>query len=146
MSCPLSSGIHWPINFTKKLRFLDIFNKKSDKFFWDPSLHFSFAFFCCWKYPETKFFLVKLIGQWIPDGEGRRIARNIHKIIFSFSKVGTRDTWHVTNYTWHMTGWGMWTFCQNFSSLTVTVWQWRCFEEVGQICPPPPPPRSLMYF
>ena len=29
-------------------------------------------------------FLVKLIGQWIPDGDGREIARDIKKIIFIF--------------------------------------------------------------
>ena len=43
---PLRSGIHWPINFTKKIMFLYIFNKqKSEKKFRDPSLLFCFAFF-----------------------------------------------------------------------------------------------------
>ena len=44
-----------------------------------------------------------------------------------------------TNNTCHVTGWGMWIFCRNFSSLALTVWRWRGFEEVGQICPPPSP-------
>ena len=35
------------------------------------------AFFFCWKYPETSIYLVKMIGRWIPDGEGRGIARDI---------------------------------------------------------------------
>ena len=41
-------------------------------------------FCCCWKYTETLFFLVKLIGQWTPDGDGRGIARDIKKNIFIF--------------------------------------------------------------
>ena len=28
--------------------------------------------------------MVKLIGQWIPDGDGRGIARDIKKIVFTF--------------------------------------------------------------
>ena len=43
---------------------------------------FSFSF----KYPETSIFLVELISQWIPDGEGQGIARDIKKI-FSFVKL-----------------------------------------------------------
>ena len=31
--------------------------------------------------------------------------------------------WHVTCNMWHMTGWGRWTFSNNFSSL---VWEWSC--------------------
>ena len=34
-------------------------------------------------FQKPKFVLLKLIGQWIPDGEGLRIARDIKKI-FSF--------------------------------------------------------------
>ena len=46
------------------------------------------SFFCCWKYQETKISLVNLIRQWIPVGEGRRIARDIlKKYIFSLSKL-----------------------------------------------------------
>ena len=37
-----------------------------------------------WKYPETFIFLVKLIGQWIPDGKGRGIARDVWKKYFPF--------------------------------------------------------------
>ena len=43
---PSRSGIHWPINFTKKINVSVYFQtKKSDKFFGDPSLLFSFALF-----------------------------------------------------------------------------------------------------
>ena len=42
---PLRSGIHWPINFTQKINVSVYFQKKSDKFFWDPSFLFSFALF-----------------------------------------------------------------------------------------------------
>ena len=45
---------------------------------------------------EHNFFFVKLIGQWIPNGDGRGIARDIKKIYFYFqnltknvNKVGT---------------------------------------------------------
>ena len=41
----------------------------------------------------------------------------------------TGDMWHVTCDTWHMTGMGRWTFSQNFSSLTFTVWEWRFVED-----------------
>ena len=41
-------------------------------------------FFVCWKYTETSIFWVKLIGQWIPDGDGRGLARDIKKNIFIF--------------------------------------------------------------
>ena len=42
-------------------------------------------FLSFWKYPETSIFLVKIIGRWIPDGEGRGSTRNIFKNIFFFS-------------------------------------------------------------
>ena len=42
------------------------------------------SLFCCWKYTETSIFLVKLIVQWIPDCDGRGIARVIKKIILIF--------------------------------------------------------------
>ena len=41
-----------------------------------------FLFF--WKYPETSIYFVKMIGQWIPDGEGQGNARNIFKNIYFF--------------------------------------------------------------
>ena len=53
------------------------------------------------------------------------------------------DTWHVTRDRWlvtcdkrhmkhdisHVKNWGRWNFCQSFSSLALTVWPWRCFED-----------------
>ena len=45
------------------------------------------SLFCCWKYPETLIILVKLIGQWNPDGKGRGIARNIWKKIILMFKI-----------------------------------------------------------
>ena len=41
----------------------------------------------------------------------------------------THDMWHMTCDTWHVTGMGRWTFSQNFSSLTFTVWEWRFVED-----------------
>ena len=53
-------------------------------------------FFFCWKYTELSIYLEKLIGQWIPDRNGRGIARDIKKNNFQFqnatingNKVGT---------------------------------------------------------
>ena len=90
---PLWSGIHWPIIFfQKKLRFC-IFSTTTKKYKTEEkkrvpgpfsSLQFC-IFFCCWKYTELLIFLKKMIGQWIPDCDGRGIVRNIKKI-FSFSK------------------------------------------------------------
>ena len=44
----------------------------------------------------------------------------------------THDTWHVTCDTWHILGGGRWTFSNNFCSLGLLVWAWRCFEEISQ--------------
>ena len=47
----------------------------------------------CWKYTETLTFLVKFIGQWISNGDGRGIARDIKKNIFiikSWQKIVTK--------------------------------------------------------
>ena len=41
------------------------------------------------------------------------------------------DTWHMTGDTWHMTGWGRLTFFKNFSSLALTVWEWRCTKDIS---------------
>ena len=35
----------------------------------------------------------------------------------------TFDTWHVTHSVW-------WTWSQNFSSLTLPVWDWQCLEYI----------------
>ena len=47
----------------------------------------------------------------------------------------THDMWHVTSDIWHATHdlWqvglgGRWSFSHNFSSLALTVFEWRCFE------------------
>ena len=43
----------------------------------------------------------------------------------------TCDTWHLTPDMCHnhMTHRGWWTLCQNSSSIALTVWVWRCFED-----------------
>ena len=43
-----------------------------------PYLNMNFCC-CCWQYIETLYFLIKLIGQWISNGDGRRIASDIQK-------------------------------------------------------------------
>ena len=45
----------------------------------------------------------------------------------------THDMWHVTHDIWnmHMTGGKRWTFFQNFSFLALTVWEWRCSEDIS---------------
>ena len=44
----------------------------------------------------------------------------------------TRDTWHVTcdTWPWQVTGGSRWTFSQKFSSLALTVWEWRWRDTV----------------
>ena len=84
-------GIHWPINFSKKVDNFVYFQQqqKSPKLkrkegSRDPSLLLSFAFFF-WKYTESSIIWGKKIGQWIPDRNGRGIAGDIKKkIIFIF--------------------------------------------------------------
>ena len=44
----------------------------------------------------------------------------------------THDMWHVTCDTWHVTHGGGWTFSQNVSSLTVTVWVGKWFEDLEE--------------
>ena len=48
------------------------------------SLLFSVAFFFFLSTEASIFFWEKLIGQWIPDRDGRWITRDIQKIIFIF--------------------------------------------------------------
>ena len=43
----------------------------------------------------------------------------------------TCDTGHMTRDMWHRTGGGRWTFSQTFSSLALTVWEWRCSEDIS---------------
>ena len=45
---------------------------------------------------------------------------------------GERKMWHETCDRWHMTHdrWGRWTLSQNFSSLSLMVWEWRCLEDI----------------
>ena len=42
----------------------------------------------------------------------------------------TRDMWHKTCDTRHVTGGGKRTFSKNFSSWALKVWEWRCFEDI----------------
>ena len=51
-----------------------------------PYINLSF-FFCFWKYTETSIFLEKIIGQWIPERDGRGIARDIKKKYFYFKNL-----------------------------------------------------------
>ena len=41
----------------------------------------------------------------------------------------TPDTWYLTCDTWHVTHGGRWTFSQNFSSLSLMVWDTQCLED-----------------
>ena len=84
------SGIHWPIIFSNKIDDSVYFQKKKKKMkrrerVPGPFSSLQFCIFCCcWKYTESSICLEKLIGQLIPDRDGRGIARDINKkkIIF----------------------------------------------------------------
>ena len=91
--------------FKKKWRFCKFSNKKNKLCKTEEkrrvpgpfsSLRFCIIFCCCWKYTKLSIFLEKLIGQWIPDRNGRGIRRDIKKKYFHFqnatkngNKVGT---------------------------------------------------------
>ena len=51
-----------------------------------PYINLSFFFFF-WKYIEALIFLEKVIGQRIPDRDGRGIARDIKKNDFHFQNL-----------------------------------------------------------
>ena len=40
----------------------------------------------------------------------------------------TPDMWHMTYDMCHVTHRGWWTLCQNFRSLALMVWVWRCLQ------------------
>ena len=64
----------------------------------------------------------------------KRKTKNIYKKFWQLKRDMwhvTHDTWYVTCYTWHMTGGGRWTLSQNFSPLALTVWEWRCIEDIS---------------
>ena len=42
----------------------------------------------------------------------------------------TCDMWRVTSERLHVTSVGRWTFSPNFSSLALTVWEWRCVKDI----------------
>ena len=67
-------------NLTKKCNKVWTISKAETTLLFSSVLHF----FCFWKYTESSIFLEKLIGQWIPDRDGRGIARDIKKIVFIF--------------------------------------------------------------
>ena len=46
------------------------------------------------------------------------------------SKKMSGDMWHMTCDMWDVTGGGWWTFSQNVRSLALTIWEWRCFEDI----------------
>ena len=79
---PLPSEIHWPINFAKKNDASVCFKQQQKSALlkcWEGSRKNLSLFFFFWKYTETSTFLAKLIGQWIPHGDGRGIARDMKK-------------------------------------------------------------------
>ena len=92
---------NWPMNSGKKNSIFKTWQKMVTKFgqFKKPKWPFSSLQFCtffCENIQNPHFFLEKLLGQWIPDRDGRGIARDIKKKYFHFwnatknsNKVGT---------------------------------------------------------
>ena len=91
---------------------------------------------------------------WHPWGKFclTRFTKKTHKIKISQNNLQTRRRSPVDNRPshnlfhcivqpkqiknlnscmWHMTGEGRWTFSQNFSSLALTVWEWRCSKNIS---------------
>ena len=62
--------------------FLNIYGQESPG--WLSLYKLVIIFFFFWEYTETPIFWEKLIGQLIPDRDGRGIARNIKKNYFHF--------------------------------------------------------------
>ena len=83
---PSRSGIHWPINFSKKKIDNSVYFQQQKKCKTEEKRRVPeklVTFFVVENIQNRDFFLVKLIGQWIPDHDGRGIARDIKKkIIF----------------------------------------------------------------
>ena len=78
----------------------------------------------CWPMTGTGV----IVDMWLPP------IQKCAKVI----KPMTCDTWHVirgtrqvTRDTWHVTCCGGWTFFQNFSSLALMAWEWRCTEDIS---------------
>ena len=84
--CPSPIGINWQINFTKKKLSFRIFSKKKKKWqiFMRPSSWYQFCIYFFLKISRQFNCLSKLICQWILDGTGRGIARDILKKYFHF--------------------------------------------------------------
>ena len=55
--------------------------------------------FFFWKYTEMAIFLEKLIGKWIPDRDGRGIARDIKRNYFHFQNLtkNGNKVWTTSN-------------------------------------------------
>ena len=97
------------------------------------------TFCCCWKYTKTSIFLVKLTGQWIPNCDGRGIARDIKKnFIFK--------TWQktVTNLG-QFTKLGPFSTFQLFKLSKLCYHFWSCFinENIFFYIPSYPPPIAV---
>ena len=74
-----------PPHFTRMQReVVSIYGQESPGWIY---LKKNLSLFLFWKYPDTSIFLVSLIGQWIPDGKGRGIARAIKNKYFIFETL-----------------------------------------------------------
>ena len=90
---PIAARNSWTNHFTKKKWRFCILSTDKKVQNWNvekgtgKTCHFfSFLFLIyIYKYTKTSNYLMKFIGQWIPDGDGQEIAKDMKKI-FSFSK------------------------------------------------------------
>ena len=71
----------------KNISIFKTWQKMVTKFGQFKSFSSVLQFFCCWIIQNRQFFLEKLIGQWIPDRDGRGIARHIKKNHFHFQNL-----------------------------------------------------------
>ena len=75
---------NYPVKFSSGLLITYIYMVRNHQD-WYPYLNLHFFF----ENIHKRQFLINLIGQWIPDGDGRVIARDIKKKI-SFSKLNKK--------------------------------------------------------
>ena len=127
--------------YQKKIMFLYIFNNNKKVQNWNvekgPGKNLS-LFLYLWKYTEMSIFLIKFIGQWIPDGEGQGIANDIKKKYFIFKTRQNRVTKFGQLKSWNVEKGPSFVNFPNFVTIFVKFWKLFFFDN-----PSHPPPIAV---